>query len=107
MGEGTKESRDRPGLHACDSSVRRLLVAIYFLSDPEGLTSRADDAQLAVEADLNPVEVYLGIRCLRRLGLIEQILFPDSHPQRGRTLVLMDHPAAIWYLTETRKSLSG
>lgn len=93
-------------LHPDHPAVRTVLVAIYLLSDPEGLTSRATDDQLGGTSDLPTCRVSEAVAMLRELRLIEQIDFPPGHSLEGRTLVLMDHPAAEWYLAETRRSLS-
>ena len=92
-------------IHPDHPVVRMVLVAIYLLSDSEGLTSRATDDEIGLTADLPSCRVAEAIRMLRDLGLVESIQFPAGHPLEGRTLVLMDHPAAEWYLAETRRSL--
>ena len=95
-------TREREG-----PSTGRLLVAIYIESDREGLECLATDEELAGLSGMSVGMVRHALAWMERAGWVATLTVPPPRPNPGRKLVLMDHPAADWYVTETRRVIGS
>lgn len=86
---------------SCDSMRNRLLVAIYLRADEDGLVARTNLQALSDALGRDRQEVAADIRELVRLGHVSE-LESEAGSNDEVVLVLMDHEAAHWYVSETR-----
>jgi DNA-binding IclR family transcriptional regulator len=70
----------------------KVVLALYRLADEQGLTCKATGNEIAAAAGVAPSTVSRCLRHLEALGDLE--VYGDARAPHGRTLLLMDHPAA-------------
>ena len=86
-------------------SHQKTLMAVYWLSEPDGLRSYATWNELARETGLHVDTVKLYVRRLEEAGVIH---VPRVRDRPGRrTIVLMDHPEATDYIARLEQRRQG
>ncbi len=78
-------------------------MAVHLLSDPEGLVCLADDEELALASGIVACAVRRILGRLEAAGWVATLDVPPGRDGGGRGVVLMDHEAADWYASETRR----
>ena len=81
---------------------QKVVMAIYWLAEPDGVRCYATWRELADETGLGEDTVRLYVRRLEEAGIVRVPRVRDR-PNR-RTIVLMDHPEAADYLDHLSRS---
>jgi hypothetical protein len=94
--------RERRGAMIREITYQKVLLAVYILSDEDGLACRACNARIGRECGPSGRTVARVLAEMRRRGLIETLDSRDglSH----RMIVLMDHPMAATLLKHIRRT---
>ncbi len=92
--------RDRRGRLTREITYQRVLLAVYMLSDAEGLACDAPVARIGLECGHGVVAVQRSIATMIDRGVVLAIGQWDG--LNRRILVLADHPRAGAYIAEVK-----
>jgi hypothetical protein len=81
-------------------SYQKTLMAVYWLSEDDGMRCYATWRELAAETGLYVDTVKFYVRQLESNGIISIPTIRDRRPRR--TVVLLDHPDAATYIHRLR-----